>query len=336
MFLAFLLLTLASCQQPAGPGIGLAPGRVLKVDDLRPDADRRLASLLAGTDSDHRVFKRYNPNGPAQWSSAWTRRFDMTGIAWNRKRAGTAITPRHIVYAAHYQHKIGTKLVFHDRTGKPHTRKVVAGSGRLVLPSGWRTDIAVGLLDKPLPPSIKTYRLLPPRSDYDQILPGCPVLVTEQKRTLRIHQVRNLYNKNIAFLRNDRVSELHYKGLVVGDSGHPSFLIVGGEPVLLETHTGGGSGSGPFYSDPEVFKELRKAVAKLDSNYSVQTVPLDPAPIGTPAVVPKPRPNKRVGVIPPPSKKQDPSPPSPTVQPTKQKEADTTRRPRVRRVPTTD
>ncbi|MDG1671900.1 MAG: hypothetical protein P8H96_13615, partial [Akkermansiaceae bacterium] len=37
------------------------------------------------------------------------------------------------------------------------------------------------------------------------------------------------------------------KKLIKGDSGNPSFLIDGQELVLVETHTSGGPGAGPFY-----------------------------------------------------------------------------------------
>ena len=326
--LPLVILALASCQSNHNQvSLGSPATTALKTQELATDGDTRLKTLAAQLPLEaNAIFTNYRPKGPAQWANGWPRRIDLTGVSWSQKQAGTAITPRHIVLAAHYPIKKGKILTFHDRSGKAHTRTI---QRRISLRKGEnesRADITVALLDRPLPPEIKSYRLLPPRSDYGHTLPGCPALVTEQQRRLFIHQVSRQAGRIIAFKKNPNYPEKLYKGLIKGDSGNPSFLLVGGEPVLIETHTGGGGGAGPFYSEPKVFAALEAAVAELDPSYRIKTVPLDPTLAPAPPTgnaTPRATPRVRPSTLP----QNSPVAPSSTQKP---------RVPRVRRVPTTD
>ncbi|MGJ8725507.1 MAG: hypothetical protein ACSHYB_13190 [Roseibacillus sp.] len=327
--IAFLIFSglLSSCN-PQGEQVTLGPPatKALKTAELANDAQQRLSILANQTDlQNNSLFTAYRPKTTSQWNSGWTRRLDFTGVSWTHRQAGTAITPRHIVFAAHYLLKTGRTITFHDRSGAVHSRKiekVISFRGKQVAEEH-RSDIAVALLDRPLPPSIKTYRLLPPRSDYGHALVGNPVIITEQGRRAFIHKVRRQFMKSVSFGKNEHVPQSLYKNLIKGDSGHPSFLLIGGELVLIETHTGGGSGSGPFYSNPLLFKGLEKAVAELDPRYKIKTVPLDPE------LAPAP-PQKKA----PPKKPQVTTPRVPHSPPTKTKPSTPQPRlPRVRRVP---
>lgn len=321
---ALLLLAglLSACNPRAEPiTLGQPATRLLKTTELTTDAEKRLWALALQTDlSNNALFAGYRRRAPSQWNQGWPRRIDFSGVSWSHRQAGTAITPRHIVLAAHYQLKVGASITFHERSGKVHTRKIaqkISFRGQKV-PAHKRSDIAVALLDSPLPPTIKTYRLLPPREDYGHTLVGAPVLVTEQKRRIFIHQIRRCSGRSIAFQKHPDFPESLYKNLIKGDSGHPSFILVGGEPVLIETHTGGGGGSGPFYSDPTLFEAVRGAVAELDASYQIQTVPLNPTLAPAPPQKVKVQPTRP---SPPPGK--SPPPPAPNDP----------RQPRVRRVP---
>ena len=329
-FAFFIVTSLVSACSPQGEQITLGPPltRALKTTELASDAKGRLSILGKQTNlQNNALFTAYNRKRNSQWNSGWTRRLDFTGVSWAKRQAGTAITPRHIVFAAHFKHKVGSSISFHERNGAVHHRrieKIIAFRGQSV-PLEYRSDIAVALLDRPLPPTIKAYRLLPPRIDYRQTLVNSPVIVTEQGRRAYIHKVRMLPGNRISFTKNGNVPEQLYKPLIKGDSGHPSFLLVGGELVLVETHTGGGPGSGPFYSSPPLFKALEKAVADLDPSYKIKTVPLNPqlAP-ALPKATASTTPTKAV-----PQTRSSPTPPN-TGQPT----TPSTRIPRVRRVPT--
>ena len=334
--LTFLVLTglLNACNPQGGEQTTIGPPatRALKTTELAADATQRLNILSTQTNlSNNSLFTNYRPSTTSNWNRGWTRNLDFTGVSWTKKQAGTAITPRHIVFAAHFILKPGTPITFHARSGNVHRRKVVkliSFRGQKA-PKEYRSDIAVALLDSPLPPSIKTYRLLPPRTDYSHTLVGSPVIVTEQGRRAFIHEIRGLHSsKTISFTKNKNVPEKLYKSLIKGDSGHPSFLLVGGELVLVETHTGGGPGSGPFYSSPPLFKALEKAVADLDPRYKIKTVPLNPqlAPAPPKKAVTKAQPKP----TPRPAVRSTPSSPASKPAPNSTKP----RLPRVRRVPT--
>ncbi|MEM9081764.1 MAG: hypothetical protein AAGC74_13855, partial [Verrucomicrobiota bacterium] len=308
LLLSILLTT--PTQQPGT--LGTPPQKPLKTTELREDANQRLTQLLKGSKlGSNQVFKRFSQK-KGIWSQQWPRRLDLTGINWLNKQAGVAITPRHLVHAAHYPYFPHTKeILFHDREGNPHKRKIAR---RITLQNEhFKTDIAIVLLAEPLPPSIKTYRLLPPRTDYPHTLENAPVITTNQFRELHIHAINRIGNRGVSFRKNP-LFPTHYKNLIKGDSGHPSFLLVGGEPVLIQTHSGGGAGSGPFYSDPDVFAALVKACANLDPNYQIQTVPLDPQLAPAPAKASPKQPQKH-----------QPSPAPTSPEPTT---------PRVRGVPT--
>lgn len=327
IFLLFLSLIGGCNPNRESVTLGEPVSRALKTTELANDASQRLKILDSQTPlTQNSLFSNYQKRSTSQWSNGWTRRIDFTGVSWSHRQAGTAITPRHLVFAAHYPLKVGTSLTFHDRAGKVVSRKIEKWISFRNRKAGERLDVAVALLDQPLPPSIKTYRLLPPREDYPHTLPGSPALVTEQGRRVFLHQIRLVSKNTISFTKNPDYPESLYKSLITGDSGHPSFLLVGGEPVLIETHSGGGPGTGPFYSGKEVFNAITEAVRELDPNFQVRTVPLDSKIAPAPPVVAKPvqaNPPK-INRTPAPSSNVPQTPGSPQPQ-----------APRVRRVPTT-
>ena len=326
--LPFLLLSVAllSACNPRGEQVSLGPTAksALKTTELAADSKLRLQTLASQTDlNNNALFTTYAKRSTSQWNSGWTRRIDFSGVSWSHRQAGTAITPRHIVFASHYKFKIGTSITFHERSGKVHSRKIEKIISFRDKEEA-RSDIAVALLNQPLPPTIKVYRLLPPREDYGHTLPGCPVIVTEQGRRAYVHQIRHASTRYLSFMKNPDLPEGLYKPLIKGDSGHPSFLLVGGEPVLIETHSSGGGGRGPFYSHPALFKALQETVAQLDPSYQIKTVPLDPALAPAPPPEKKPTPPNQT------PRKHSPSSPSKKPHSTPRQP----RLPRVRRVPT--
>jgi hypothetical protein len=93
--------------------------------------------------------------------------------------------------------------------------------------------------------------------------PGTPVIVSDQTKTLSVHQVEAVTGGMIRLGYIPGLNPIYQRNLIVGDSGNPSFLLKNGELVLLETHTTGGPGAGPFYGDPAVQAAIRRAMAEL-------------------------------------------------------------------------
>ena len=164
-----LILCLLSCSGSGGIG-------------ALHDPDLQLHRLAKEAEGSNQVFASYSAGGPVRWNQAWPWKLDLSGVAWDQNTTATVITPRHVVMAAHYIRPVGHDVVFHDRSGKRHARKVeqvVKLTDRDL-----RSDVAIGLLDRPLPPEIRRYPLPAPRTDYQTTLIGATALVTEQKRKL--------------------------------------------------------------------------------------------------------------------------------------------------------
>jgi hypothetical protein len=164
--------------------------------------------------------------------------------------------------ASHYRRKPGAKVVFHNRMGKRIERTLVD----VIEVVG---DVAVGLLDLDVPPDLKVYTLPTLRKD-SLLLKGTTAVVTDQNRRIFFHEIERAGSTSITF-RHPKVAKHGWgKNLVKGDSGNPSFFISEDELVLIETHTSGGAGSGPFYGSPLIQEKLSAAITTLAPGYALR------------------------------------------------------------------
>ncbi len=194
-----------------------------------------------------RVFRNYNAAGRAPLADNWTSRFDFSGVSWNDNRTATAISDRHVVMAGHFTRNRSTPVVFHERDGTPHKRRLTG-----ITSLRGMGDIAVGTLDEPLPPEIARYPLAAPGdATYKRA-----VLVTDQERTISIHRIGVVGDRRVQLGYDPEINRRYWRNLVSGDSGNPAFIIKGGGLHLLTTFTYGGPGQGPFYGHPEIRARL--------------------------------------------------------------------------------
>lgn len=201
------------------------------------------------------LFKYYQAREDSKWLNNWTAKLDLTGVSWNDTRCATAISPSYVVMAAHYTRPTSVPLMFHDRNGKPHERFIAK-----IRPLIGVGDITVAQLNRPLPPEIKSYRF----AKASEAKIGEPVIITDQTSTLSVHQIASISGNVISFSNIPNLNPIYSRKLVVGDSGHPSFLVKNGELLLLETHTTGGPGAGPFYGSPPVQAAIREAIRDME------------------------------------------------------------------------
>jgi len=199
------------------------------------------------------VFQYYQPKSDSKWRNNWTSQFDLTGISWNDSRTATLIAPSYVVMAAHFVRPANVPVMFHDKNGQPHERFIAATK---ILSVG---DIAVAQLHLPVPPSIKPYRF----ARAHEATVGRPVIVSDQTNTLSVHRIESVTGGIIRFGHIPELAPVYRRHLVVGDSGNPSFLLAHDGLALLETHTTGGPGAGPFYGDPTVQAAIRTAMAEM-------------------------------------------------------------------------
>ena len=247
-----LALVLASCAGGAGGSRPSSPP--VAAGGIRPAASNGLLALAPSLGGGrHAAFAQYDPKAKSTWAGGSVSSIDLSGVAFDQKQTATLIAPRHVLMAKHYQRKVGDRMVFHDRSGRPHTALLVAAKNG-------PNDIAVGQLDQPVP--VRPYRVLSPRADYGTLLKGVPVVTTNHKRHVFCHEITQVSASGWVSFGPGKVPGVA-GNLVVGDSGNPSFLLVNGEPILIETHTSGGFGGGPFISDPGNFAAINRLIGQM-------------------------------------------------------------------------
>lgn len=107
----------------------------------------------------------------------------------------TMITPLHGVTNAHFAQPNGFGVVhyFVDRTNTVYARKIVSGA-----PVG-ATDLAVLTFDSPLPASIQPAQLLPAGAAARLLLPGTPLLSTNQQKRVVITELAGFAGRNLSY-----------------------------------------------------------------------------------------------------------------------------------------
>lgn len=185
-------------------------------------------------------------------SSLWCADVDLSGVSpWNSdggvRKAGTLITPRHIVNARHYQLPIGATVRFveHQAPYTAHDR-VIVGKVALI----YSNDIAVYTLDSDLPDTISPVEYFPHNcKDYlHHVMDNAsPLLYFDQEEKVLVARLWSIING--IYLRPYDPYTLRgsfYEKPISGDSGNPWFLIVNGKPVLLTTFLGPSSGGSHY------------------------------------------------------------------------------------------
>lgn len=197
---------------------------------------------------------------PANWASAAG--IDLTCISpWNssggNKRAGVAITPRHIIFAKHYQIGIGATVRFVAGNNIVIDRTLV---DKMDIAG---TDLTVGLLDSDLPASITPCKFLPVDWE-DYFLTGLehiPALCLDQEEKALVADCGDAGSMLAMRVPTDAARLSFYEAKIVGDSGNPAFLVLGGELILVTTWWYGGAGAGPFI--PAFRAEIEAAIVSL-------------------------------------------------------------------------
>jgi hypothetical protein len=230
---------------------------------------------------------RDDVNAVYRWNtSLWASGLDLTCLSpWNsydaNKRAGTLITPRHVMFANHFFVPPGWSIRFVKSDGTVVTRTVGAG-----LQIG-RTDIYVAILDSDVPAGISFASVLP--SNFSSYLPSLTlnstlyrmaVAWTNQFKALNVFDCNVLYADlidldgvycelptdpvRLAFSAYDP-TRFFYTTVIPGDSGSPVFAIINGKAVLLSCWHG--PGGGPAYCNH--VSEINAALTTLGGGYQL-------------------------------------------------------------------
>jgi hypothetical protein len=218
------------------------------------DLSKGELGLLPSRPEKGQLFVYYEVKEPSKWKRNWTHALDMTGVSWNDSRTATLIDDQYVVMAAHYTRPSDVPVMFHDRSGKPVERYIV--QVRSLAPMA---DVAVGKLNLPVPSNIKRYRFAP----ASEVKPGRAVLVTDQTKTVSVHQINSYSGRMVSFAYHPKLDAIYRRNLVTGDSGNPTFIISGNDVKLLETHLYGGPGTGPCFANGEIQTAVRAAITDM-------------------------------------------------------------------------
>lgn len=212
-------------------------------------------------------------------AAAWTSDLDLTGVSpWNsaggEQFAGTLVSPRHVIYATHFQIPKGATVRFVTRSDEVVERTLV---GTISLPhadASLDPDITVGVLDRDVPPTIGFASILP--DDWAAYLadgPLCiPCLAIDQEEKALVTTLR-LLGERAAFAAPDAAPQRSFhEDLVRGDSGHPAFMIVDGQLVLVTVWSYGPAGLGTFVTRQRA--AIDAIMAELGGGYRLAPVSL--------------------------------------------------------------
>jgi len=258
-----------ACADPDGDGLINLHEYWHDYDPWFSDGSNTVLSVLSRSIDDRiagknptnslKYFSRYPGNVAAGATNAlianascWAADIDFSCESpWNTNgrntKSGTLISHSHILLASHHIKNslpLGTKFWFRSHTGEIYTRFLTA-TNRIV--SDPDTDWVVGLLNEPLPESIKIAKILPP-DFYDYIGSGkrVPCASLDQEGKILVADINTLPPlpsgnsggpvQNSASQPVLEQRSAFFEILVSGDSSNPKFLLFGDQPILVSIH----------------------------------------------------------------------------------------------------
>ena len=189
--------------------------------------------------------------------------------AYETLRAGTLISRRHVVFAAHYPLDKGGRILFVDKEFDVCERYI--GKSKTV-PG---TDIQIAALTEEVSSNIRPAKILPENyADYIGDGAGLPVVTFNQHEEALLTEMNPIPTNRVAASHGSRQPRgegwsRFRKPLISGDSGNPAFLLVGDQPILLCCLHTGGCGAGPsllYYR-----REIQKAMDELCPGYELES-----------------------------------------------------------------
>ncbi|MBL7077790.1 MAG: hypothetical protein ISS31_09990 [Kiritimatiellae bacterium] len=254
---------------PTVVNTGYAHSAVALAIDERIDGLNPSTALPILSTQDH-VNTNYVRN-----TNCWAADLDLTCASpWNsnaaNKKAGTLISPRHLVFANHasYFVPVGGTLRFVDSTNGVVTR-TVAGLRRI-----GSSDLVVGILDSDAPTNRISHASVLPHDFRNYLGDGArlPVIRFDQEEKALVGNVRSLEPVQNSYgqlvfvdipIAGTRTN--FSETLIPGDSGNPCLMMVDETPVLLATWTFANAGP----SITEYRSEVNDAMEALSNEQGV-------------------------------------------------------------------
>lgn len=263
-----------SFRRPSGGGLSLGD----LAEHAATQIDSRIATANPATDK--AIFSVLDHATPAYTRNAtcWAADLNLTPLSpWNSDGANEkpvlAISPRHVLMATHYSPAVSSTVRFIAADNTIVTR-TITDIESLPIESGFYPDLTIGLLDSDLPSSIGFVKVLPAGWEFRLPLSPDPVFIVDQDENALVADMNNLTVVSPfmfgAVSPSDATRLDFYETVISGDSGHPVFLIINGELVVVSVLTGVISGTSVAgYRD-----ELNALMTTLGGGYQLTEVSL--------------------------------------------------------------
>lgn len=218
--------------------------------------------------------------------NCWCADIDLSCVSpWNStgqvKRGGCLVTPQHVLFAQHYRLTTSTVIRFVGMHRKQEGRYAIVEDRRVqkVWNDG-KSDLAIAMLDAPLPDYIKPAKCLPP--NFLEYLPiphgGLPLIATDQEEKVIVQEVTpqkpdglDDYNRTCQLTWYGDVTRPEFFELwVSGDSGDPLMMVVDDLPVIIGVAWGA-------YSVPTVhghYDLINQQLQWMGGRYQLQPIDL--------------------------------------------------------------
>lgn len=214
-------------------------------------------------------------------TGCWARNINLSCCSpWNSdggiRKAGTLISPRHIIYAAHYPINIGSTIRF-VTTGNVVVERVLTNVTNLdpLVSTLYYPDFRIGLLDSDI--TTCTFAKVLPTGFANYISQdgfGIPILCLDQEEKALVKEIANLtyqYHAGEYYTWCRYPSTYNriqfYENIISGDSGNPAFIIINNEPILLTVWTYRADGMGTFVSS--WYTAINTAMTGLGGGYTL-------------------------------------------------------------------
>ena len=254
------------------------------------DAALAIDSRIAGRNPTNALplFENYLANGAngvfIRNTNCWAIELDLTCCSpWNscsaQYRAGTLISPRHVLFAAHFdQIPTNSTLTFVDRQNNVVTRTLVAKKRHPDFVFNY-PDITVGLLDSDVPTNQISFAKVLSDDYADYIRDGArlPAIRLDQEEKALVGDVWYVTLSGPTFesaciVSIDPSRLAFFEDVINYDSGNPAFILINGQPVLLTVWTEGLAGSG---TSATAFKaDINQLMSDLSGGYQLTEIEL--------------------------------------------------------------
>ncbi len=259
--------------------------------DAAANIDTRIATKNAAANKPIFSVQNHTSGIYTRNLDCWASDLDLTCVSpWNSKgiylRAGTLVTPRHCILAAHFQIQKGDSIRFVTKDNVTVRRKVIAhlinNVNNATTGNTYMPDMEIITLDSDVPSSITPCQFLP--SNWKTYISNngykIPVLYTDQQEKALVSEIDYIdYTKLFRSLVPTLPNRLALNEAVVsGDSGNPEFLILNGKLVIIGCITwSDNSGNALTYyanlPDGGIFPELsiNDLIVKTDALAGINT-----------------------------------------------------------------